>query len=128
MILISNNPLTEEWTTELTGPVRVAVAGDALAVLTRARDYVHRKWRFLADPGAGRDKHRRNPYLTLWLSGPEASLHMPSLEQMEGLMLQEKRSVQTGFPEDWRGDFQRLDADLAVGVFLALQEGSESID
>jgi hypothetical protein len=125
MILLSNNPLTIEWAEKNPRVRIIQVAGDATNVLGDARKYVHRYWRLLTDPGAGRDKHRRNPYLSVWLAGPERTVHLYSLQLLESLLLQESRSGGQLAPGQWQLDFQRLDTELAIGYFTRLREGSE---
>ena len=128
MILISNNSLTAGWENTKPDLTRISISGDALAVLAAARDYIHRHWLFLADPGAGRDKHRRNPFLSVWLEGPETELSLRSLELLESLLLQERRACGSTAPEAWQNDFQHLDAALAAVVLQGVAGGSECID
>ena len=128
MILISNNPLTEKWPELNSDIVRIPVSEDALAVLAEARLWVHKHWRFLSDPAAGRDKHRRNPYLSVFLSGPEEALDLWSLQLLERLLLQEYSVGVDAMPKAWQSDFQRLDAELAGLVMTLLHEGSSHFE
>ena len=128
MILITNNPQINRYQRRNRTSRVIMMDGSPQDVLVEARRRIHQKWRFLADPGAGRDKHRTNPYLTVWLTGPKEQLHLDSLSWLEQQMLKEMKTEQTEYDQTWLNDFQRLDAELARVIGQNLLEGSETVD
>lgn len=120
-ICITNNPLWGEGTENLQ-----LLEGTSEDVFVKARDYIHKGWRFAAHPLYGNFSPLRQPYRTLVLTEPEKGIGL----DMESLTLQElaleacrndrrNRADAKELPQAIMDDFAQLDQSLMQEIVEA---------
>lgn len=114
VLCITNNP---RWLATLPQEGLEFVDGSSLAVFQRARDLVHRGWRFLGHPLYGNFNPGKVPYRTLLLASPpgdEGAVDIESFAMLEKA-LEQFRALEIDLPElpeNMLRDYEVVDYEL----------------
>lgn len=117
--IITNNPKVRDYG----GSAASYIDGTVSAVLTAARDAVHKGALLISHPQSGSLRPGLNPYKSIVISHPKPTLDFNSLQLMEKALL---ASVETGtaqpkpYPDQWLDDFQTVDLDFVMSALAGL--------
>ena len=120
VLCITNNP---RWPATLPQDGLEFVDGSSLAVFQRARDLVHRGWKFLGHPLYGNFNPSKVPYRTLLLASPPDGEGMVDIESFAMLekALEQFRALEAdtdgeadrpSLPENILRDYEIVDYEL----------------